>query len=92
VPPPGAKVTGRVRADEPELRRLWLELSRAREAFEVARRAKFSCGPESMGARADLATALTAYADRLQAERIPVPHRIREELRLLRIDDSRLLI
>jgi hypothetical protein len=72
-----------------ELHGLWLQVLRARAAFEVARRTTSTGGTRpGASARADLVSALTRYTDRLRADRIPVPYQLRDELRFLKVVDG----
>ena len=73
---------------DPELNRsldvLWSELVSARDAVAEARQ-----GPQGLSnmtelARRHLVTALEAYTAALQAQNLPVPYRLRDDLRLQR--------
>lgn len=63
---------------------LWSELVSARDAVAEARQ-----GPQGLSnmtelARRHLVMALEAYTSELQAQKLPVPYRLRDDLRLQR--------
>ena len=60
----------------------------ARRALTTARSRAAAPGPSALvGARHDLVTALVAYTECLLGEGVPVPYRLRDELRLHRALD-----
>jgi len=66
-------------------RLLLTEVVRSRAALTTARRRQSESGPSTVStARQELVAALSAYTACLVAGGVPVPYRMRDELRLLR--------
>ena len=63
---------------------LFQEVSSAREAMVVARRAPLGTPGVVEGSRTRLLRALEAYAAELEARHLPVPYGIRDDLRIQR--------
>src|SRR4051812_7655314 len=80
MPPPNRPVTPR-RPDEPMF--LWSKVVEARTA--VASQRRLPAGGSSAIARAELLSALEAYAVSLTNHRRPIPYTLRDELRLKRL-------
>jgi hypothetical protein len=71
--------------DSEPLGMLLSDVLSARRALTTARGRAAAPGPSALiGARHDLVTALVAYTDGLLDEGVPVPYRLRDELRLHR--------